>query len=162
MDYSPLLPPDEEGPCEHPLLLEFQDGEEIKKFSLDQSHEDDVLKGKGGDCNGKKVNSTTTTTTNNKSGSKLFGRSLSKSKSATDDTSPYIEDNSAKGKKTSSPIEIKGSPGKHRDGSLNKGSSSGDNSTTHSTSNNRISFFKALTRRNITTNQGKHKSKPAL
>lgn len=162
MDYSPLIPRDEEGPCDHPLL-EFQDLDEIKKVPLDfieeMNDQEDIFKRRKDS-----TKSNNNRSSGGKSGSKLFGRSLSKSKSASEDVSPYVIEESEgtqKKKMSSSPIEIKGSPGKHnRDGSLNKSSSAGrDNSNGSTTTNNRISFFKVLTRRNSTTNQGKHKSK---
>jgi hypothetical protein len=168
MDYSPLLPRSE-SPIEmndhSPMFGSVLD--DISNFceSEDEHIKNDNIKSSKGSESKK-----------NKSGgekeskSKLFGRSLSKSKSVTE--SEYIEDAAlfngkkkdfGEGKKMSSPIEIKGSPGKSRgDENNRKGSSSSTenhHNNHHNHSSSRISFFKVLTRRNSSANQGKHKSK---
>jgi len=160
MDYSPLIPRSESP-------IELDDHSPIFGSVLDdipnyfESEDENNKKSSKKTSESKKNKLATESQQNNSGKSKLFGRSLSKSKSVPE--SEYIEDVVFLGKKAggggkkSSPIEIKGSPGKNRDELDYKGSSTTGSNHNHSSS--RISFFKVLTRRNSSTNQGKHKSK---
>lgn len=145
MDYSPLL-----SQIEHPLLLDLDldevdnIGHDFQKIKLDDGEDlsfnlESILS----------PNSTTTV----KSG--FFRRSKSKTEEL---GSPS---------KISSPIEIKGSPGHHKSISTtnninNKEKEHQQGSHSSSGSGSRMSFFKVLTRRNSSANQGKHKSKLSL
>lgn len=130
MDYSPLL-----SQIEHPLLDFDDDSDNFQKINLNTEPEE---------LNAESQSTVITT------GKNVSGGFFRRSKSKTDELSTPT--------KKSSPIEIKGSPSHHKSQN-NKEKEQQHGSNSSNSGSSRMSFLKVLTRRNSSTNQGKHKSK---